>query len=68
MGDGISVTYADAADPMALEPYKALLAEVPGARRIYPLVFVNEQLALAGSADFYDVAYHVQRAIEAQEA
>jgi disulfide oxidoreductase YuzD len=68
LGDGVSVTYANVADPSALESYQALLAQVPDARRIYPLVFVNEQLALMGSADFYDVAYHVQRVLEGEPA
>jgi len=66
LGDGVSVTYANAADPLAVEPFQALLAQVPDARRLYPLVFINEQLALVGSADFYDVAYHVQRVLEAE--
>jgi hypothetical protein len=30
-------------------------------------VFVNEQLAVIGSADYYAIAYQVQRAIEASE-
>ncbi len=67
MGDGVQVTYVDAAEPSALEAHARLLAEVPETRRLYPLVFVNEQLAVIGSADFYDIAYQVQRAMEAHE-
>jgi len=67
MGDAVRVTYVDAAEPSALEPYAGLLAEVPETRRLYPLVFVNEQLAVIGSADFYDIAYQVQRAVGAHE-
>lgn len=67
MGDAVSVTYVDAADPATLERYAGLLAQVPETRRLYPLVFVNDQLAVIGSADFYDIAYHVQRVAEESE-
>lgn len=67
MGDAVSVSYVDAAEPSALEPYAGLLAQVPEARRLYPLVFVNDQLAVIGSADFYDIAYHVQRVAQSAE-
>ena len=67
MGDAVRVTYVDAAEPSGLEPHARLMAEVPETRRLYPLVFVNEQLAVSGSADYYDIAYQVQRAIEASE-
>lgn len=41
-----------------------LLQDVADSQRIYPLVFVDGELRIAGSAEYYDVIYALRGAEE----
>ena len=61
----MTVEYVDVAEPQNMKAYQALIDEA--ARRgylYYPLVFINNELKLACSAEYYEVLYLVREALE----
>jgi len=61
----VQVQYYDVAEPQNYTAHQALIDEA--SRRgylYYPLVFINEELKLAGSAEYYEVLYLVREAME----
>ena len=63
-GDRVRVQYADVADPQAFEQYKELIAKAEQGYCIYPLVFINDDLASNGNAEYYQVLRFVRRYFE----
>ena len=63
-GDKVRLEYYDMAEPGQQEKHKALLDQVEGQYIFYPLVFINDQLKVVGSAEYYDVLYAVREALE----
>ncbi len=63
-GDRVRVQYDDVADLQAFERHKARLAKAASGYRIYPLVFINDDLVSAGNAEPYQVLRQVQRYLE----
>ena len=45
---------------------KALLAQVPERSYYYPLVFVNGELKLVGTAEYYEVLHLVREMLQPQ--
>jgi len=45
---------------------KALLAQVPERYFFYPLVFVNSELKLVGTAEYYEVLHLVREMLQPQ--
>lgn len=62
-GDRVRVEYLAAARPAHQERAKALLARVSGGYTFYPLVFIDGELEMAGSAEYYEVLYAVREAL-----
>lgn len=58
--DRVVVEYDDIADPQVYERRRALLERVPEDYLIYPLVFIDNELTIAGSAEFYQIVYAVR--------
>lgn len=58
----------DAAKPENEERVNGLLARVSGSYMFYPMVFINDEIAMAGSAEYYEVLYAVRDALGAQES
>lgn len=56
-GSKVKVQFFDMANSTDYEQHKALLAKVDGRHMFYPLVFINEELKIVGSAEYYDVLY-----------
>ena len=52
------------ADPAQLEQHKGLLDKVPPDRFFYPFTFVNDELKLVGSCDYYQVLYALRDIVE----
>lgn len=46
------------------ERYKALLEGLDGRRTFYPLVFVNGELKLSGTAEFYEILHVLREVLE----
>jgi disulfide oxidoreductase YuzD len=65
-GDKVRIEYFDMAAPEQLASQKELLAKVPHDHLYYPLVFVNGELQIAGSAEYYEVLHVVRRAMGEQ--
>jgi disulfide oxidoreductase YuzD len=65
-GQAVEVEYIDLADADAQARYSALLAIVEAQHLPYPLVAVNEQLRLAGSAAYYEVLPLVEQALDVE--
>jgi len=58
----VRLDYYDVATaPEATVP-KELLHDVADSQRIYPMVFVDGELKIAGSAEYYDVIYALRGA------
>jgi len=62
-GDKVRLEYYDMAEPGQQEKHKALLDQVEGQYIFYPLVFINDQLKVVGSAEYYDVLYAVRETL-----
>lgn len=62
-GDRVVVEYYDMANPEAYAQQKHLLEQVPEGYFFYPFVFVDGQLKLAGSAEYYEVLYAVREVL-----
>jgi hypothetical protein len=63
-GDKVTIEYHDMNIPEVYEQHKALLKSVPEQYNYYPMVFVNGELKIAGSAEYYEVLYAVREAFE----
>lgn len=63
-GDRVTVEYYDMADQEQLEQHKALLDKVPPDRFFYPFTFINGELRLVGSCDYYQVLYALRDVVE----
>ncbi len=57
------VEYLDATRPTDQERAKALLERVSGRYMFYPMMFIGDELKLAGSAEYYEVLYAVREAL-----
>ncbi|HHX45604.1 MAG TPA: DUF1462 family protein [Chloroflexi bacterium] len=66
-GDRMRVDYLDAARPADQPRVKALLEHVSGRYMFYPMVFIGDELVMAGSAEYYEVLYAVRDALRAEQ-
>jgi len=62
-GPSVEVEYIDLATPEAKAEFSELVAVVEERNLPYPLVAVNGQLRLAGSAHYYQVLPYVEEAL-----
>jgi disulfide oxidoreductase YuzD len=62
------VQYIDLTDPEAREQFPELLAVIEEQSLPYPLVAINGQLRLAGTAHYYRVIALVEEMLEAEHA
>ena len=67
-GDAVQVEYVDLADPAAQAQFPDLVALIEDRDLPYPLVAVNDQMRLAGSAQYYQVVPLVEEILEAERA
>jgi disulfide oxidoreductase YuzD len=65
-GDDVEVAHVDLADPAAQEEFSELMAAIEERDLPYPLVAVNDQVRLAGTAHFYRILPLVQEALKTQ--
>jgi disulfide oxidoreductase YuzD len=63
-GDAVQVEYVDLADPENGEVYTDLLGAVQEQSLPYPLVAIDGQLRLAGSAHYFQVLPLVEKILE----
>ena len=63
-GDRVTIAYHDMSVPEVYEQHKTLLQSIPEQNKHYPMVFVNGELKIAGSAEYYEVLYAVREAFE----
>lgn len=54
-GDQVSLEYYDMAKPEEEQKVRDLLDKVPKGYLFYPLVFVNGELRIVGSAEYYEI-------------
>lgn len=54
-GDTVELEHYDMAVPEQYERGKAWLEQVPEGYLFYPLVFVNGELRVVGSAEYYEI-------------
>ena len=64
-GDQVSIEYYDTAKPDDLVRSSELLAKVPEHRMYYPLVFIDGELKIVGSAEYYQILYSVRELVDA---
>jgi len=50
--------------PEEYEQHKALLEGVDNGRFFYPLVFINGELKLSGTAEYYEILYVLREVLE----
>jgi disulfide oxidoreductase YuzD len=67
-GDSVQVNYVDLGRAEAKEGFGELRLLIAEQNLPYPLVAVNGQLRLAGSADYYRVIALVEEALQADPA
>jgi disulfide oxidoreductase YuzD len=65
-GDAVKIDYVDLADAEGQARYADLLALVEDGDLPYPLVAINGQLRLAGTAHFYQVLPYVEEALQTE--
>ena len=63
-GSRVSVLYDDVADPEAYARHRSKIARAEQGYCVYPLVFINDSLASAGNAEYYQVLRFVRRYLE----
>jgi disulfide oxidoreductase YuzD len=63
-GDAVKVEYVDLADAEAQAQFADLMALVEDRDLPYPLVAINGQLRLAGTAHYYQVLPYVEEALQ----
>lgn len=61
------VEYLDAARPTDEQRVKALLEHVSGRYMFYPMVFIGDELKMAGSAEYYEVLHAVREALSEKQ-
>jgi disulfide oxidoreductase YuzD len=64
-GESVRLDYVDLADSAARAEYQEVLATIEERDLPYPLVAINGQLRLAGTAHYYQVAPLVDELLEA---
>lgn len=64
-GDQVSIEYYDTAKPDDLARSSEFLAKVPENRMYYPLVFIDGELKIVGSAEYYQILYSVRELVDA---
>ncbi|OGO06959.1 MAG: hypothetical protein A2Y73_09265 [Chloroflexi bacterium RBG_13_56_8] len=62
-GDQVKIEYYDMAVPAQYAEKKVLVESVESRHRVYPMVFIDGEFKLAGSAEFYDIVSLVQEAL-----
>ena len=67
-GEAVNVTYLDAADPDVEVRYLDLLREARRAGLRFPLVLINGDVVLHGSAEPYAIARHLRARMETDNA
>jgi len=67
-GDAVQVEYVDLADPGSREEYSGVARLAEERDLLYPLVAVNGNLRVAGSAHYYRVLPLVEEALEVEPA
>jgi disulfide oxidoreductase YuzD len=67
-GEAIEVEYVDLADAAAQAEHPELMAVIEDRNLPYPLVAINGQLRLAGTAQYYQVLPLVEELLEAEHA
>jgi disulfide oxidoreductase YuzD len=65
-GDAVEVTYIDLSDPANQERFSELMGLVDERDLGYPLVTVNGQIRLVGSAHYYHILPVVEEAMAAR--
>lgn len=65
-GEAVEVEYIDLADADAQARFPTVLATIEERHLPYPLVAVNDQLRLAGSAAYHQVLPLVEQAMDTQ--
>jgi len=64
----VQVEYVDLTDPVHQAQFSELLALAAEQDLPYPLVAINGQLRVAGSAHYYRVLPYVEEILQAEEA
>jgi disulfide oxidoreductase YuzD len=67
-GSAVGVQYIDLAEPEAQEQFPEVLAVIEEQNLPYPLVAINGQLRLAGTAHYYRVVALVEEMLETEHA
>jgi hypothetical protein len=67
-GQAVQVEYVDLGDSTSQLKFADLLATVEEGNIPYPVVAINGQLKLAGSAHYYNVLPHVEEILQAEES
>jgi len=62
-GQAVQVEYCDLADPQVQAGLPDLYARAEGERLPYPLIVIDDQLTMAGSAEYYDVLPLLEQAL-----
>ena len=62
-GQAVQVEYRDLADPDTQAGFPDLFARAEAERLPYPLIVIDDQLTMAGSAQYYDVLPLVEQAL-----
>jgi disulfide oxidoreductase YuzD len=65
-GDAVEVSYVDLSDPANQERFVELMGMVEERNLGYPLVTVNGQVRLVGSAHYYHILPMVEEAMAAR--
>ncbi len=66
-GDRVQVVYDDVADPQAYERNRGKIAKAEQGFCVYPLVYIDDDLASVGNAEYYQVLRFVRRYFEVME-
>jgi len=67
-GDAVEIAYHDVADPRTAEALPDLAAKAEEDGGYYPVVFVDGELTISGSAEFYYVLSAVQEVLQPRGA
>ena len=66
-GQAVQVDYVDLGDPTKQLEFADLLTTIEEGNIPYPVVAINGQLKLAGSAHYYNVLPHVEELLQTEE-
>ncbi len=67
-GDRVTVRHLEMTNPAQRAEAEPLLAQVPQGYMFYPLVYIDGNLELVGSAEYYEVLYAVQQVLQPDAA